>query len=195
MQKLVFFVGVAGTGKSTVAAKLAVETSVVYLDRDTLGGRFVEAMLKGQGLDPDDRDSDYYKKNLRDLEYDTTEDVCVENVKLGQDVFMISPFTQELKNKNWLEGLLQKAGKSRNEVKVKVVVVTLSDSEAQRKRILARGTSRDEWKLEHWDEYWQSLRFVPEINWELNESDVLQFDNSGELTTEKLAKVKAFIEQ
>ncbi|WP_438431835.1 AAA family ATPase [Gorillibacterium sp. sgz500922] len=193
MQKLVFFVGVAGTGKTTVAARLAAGAPVVFLDRDTVGGRFVEALLVAEGLDPDDRDSDFYKKNLRDLEYKTTEDVCVDNLKLGQNVFMISPFTQELRNREWIEELIAKAGKTRDEVDVKVVIVILSDSAEQKERILARKATRDEWKLEHWDEYWSNIRFIPEINWRLDDQSRYVYDNSGGLTEEKLAPLRAFL--
>ncbi|CAM4126610.1 hypothetical protein PAAL109150_11585 [Paenibacillus alkaliterrae] len=66
MQKLVFFVGVAGTGKTTVARKLSDRIPAAFLDRDTIGGRFVEAILELQGFDKRDRDSDFYKKHLRD---------------------------------------------------------------------------------------------------------------------------------
>ncbi len=39
MQKLVFFVGgVAGTGKTTVAEKIAETIPCAFLDRDTVGG-------------------------------------------------------------------------------------------------------------------------------------------------------------
>ncbi len=95
MQKLVFFVGVAGTGKTTVAEKISEKIPCAFLDRDTVGGRFVERFLEMNDLDPNDRDSDFYKKNLRDLEYDTTKDICIENLRVGQNVFMISPFTAE----------------------------------------------------------------------------------------------------
>lgn len=193
MQKLIFFVGVAGTGKTTVAKKLAARMPVVFLDRDTVGGRFVEALLMEEGLDKDDRDSEFYKKNLRHLEYSTTADVCIENLKLGQNVFMVSPFTQELKDPKWLEQLLASAGKTLADVDVKIVVVTLTDPEKQRKRIEARKATRDEWKLEHWEEYWKNLKFIPEIKWNIDPTSILIYENNDELTEEKIRGIADFL--
>lgn len=193
MQKLVYFVGVAGTGKTTVAAKAAAEIPNAFLDRDTVGGRFVEKFLEQQGLDTDDRDSQFYKDNLRDLEYDTTLDICIENLSVGQNVFMISPFTSELKNKQYLEDLLTSANKTQKEVDVKVIVVTLQDIEQQRNRIEQRGTERDTWKLDNWDQYETRVNFVPEINWNIPEDNILVFDNSGTLTQEKVTNLITFI--
>ncbi|AZS13567.1 AAA family ATPase [Paenibacillus lutimineralis] len=192
-QKLVFFVGVAGTGKTTVARKLAKRIQAAFLDRDTVGGRFVEKMLEMNGLDVNDRDSEFYKKHLRDLEYDTTKDICIENLAAGQNVFMISPFTAELKNKAWIEEVLAAAGLSKQEVDVKVIAVTLGDMETQRKRIEQRQTERDNWKLEHWDDFKQRVQFVPEVNWDIPASSVLVFDNSGDLTNEKVESVYQFV--
>lgn len=193
MQKLVFFVGVAGTGKTTVARKIADRIPAAFLDRDTVGGRFVEKILEMNGLDVNDRDSDFYKKHLRDLEYDTTKDICIENLAAGQNVFMISPFTAELKNKQWIEDVISAAGLTKNEVDVKVIVVTLSDMETQKQRIIDRQTERDTWKLEHWDDFKHRVQFVPEINWDIPKSSVLVFDNSGDLTPEKVNSVYEFV--
>nr|WP_285860938.1 MULTISPECIES: AAA family ATPase [Paenibacillus] len=190
---MVFFVGVAGTGKTTVARKLAKRIQAAFLDRDTVGGRFVEKMLEMNGLDVNDRDSEFYKKHLRDLEYDTTKDICIENLAAGQNVFMISPFTAELKNKAWIEEVLAAAGLSKQEVDVKVIAVTLGDMETQRKRIEQRQTERDNWKLEHWDDFKQRVQFVPEVNWDIPASSVLVFDNSGDLTNEKVESVYQFV--
>ncbi|PWW00775.1 AAA domain-containing protein [Paenibacillus cellulosilyticus] len=194
MQKLIFFVGVAGTGKTTVARKLSNRIPAAFLDRDTVGGRFVEHMLVQNGLDPNDRDSDFYKKNLRDLEYDTTKDICIENLAAGQNVFMISPFTAELKNKQWIEDVISAAGLSRSDVDVKVVVVTLSDMETQRTRIIDRQTVRDQWKLDNWDSFATRVQFVPEVNWDIPQSSITVFDNSGVLTDEKVETLFQFVE-
>lgn len=190
---MVFFVGVAGTGKTTVARGLAKRMQAAFLDRDTVGGRFVEKMLEMNGLDVNDRDSDFYKKHLRDLEYDTTKDICIENLAAGQNVFMISPFTAELKNKAWIEEVLSAAGLAKRDVDVKVIVVTLSDMDTQKQRIIDRQTERDTWKLEHWDDFKHRVQFVPEINWDIPASSTLVFDNSGELTEEKLDSVYRFV--
>lgn len=193
MQKLVFFVGVAGTGKTTVAEKVVERIPAAFLDRDTVGGRFVERFLEMNDLDPNDRDSDFYKKHLRDLEYDTTKDICIENLRVGQNVFMISPFTSELKNKEWIEEIIQASGKTKREVDVKVIVVTLQDIEQQRSRIEMRGTERDTWKLDNWNSYETRVNFVPEINWDIPSSSIDVFDNSGDLTVEKVNHLVQFI--
>ncbi|WP_018749902.1 AAA family ATPase [Paenibacillus sanguinis] len=194
MLKLVFFVGVAGTGKTTVARKLARRMSAAFLDRDTVGGRFAEKILEMNGLDTNDRDSDFYKQHLRDLEYEATRDICIENLSAGQNVFMISPFTAELKSREWLGKLLQDAGMSSQEVDVKVVVVTLEDMDTQKERIIERSTDRDSWKLSHWDDFKQRVQFVPEINWDIPKSSIYIFDNSGQLTEEKVDAVFEFVQ-
>jgi predicted kinase len=96
MRKLVFFVGGAGAGKTTLAKKLAARSGAVFLDMDTLQRPAAEALMTAAGFDPTDRDSTDYKRLCRDLGYRITMDAALENVSLGTDVYVVGPFTREI---------------------------------------------------------------------------------------------------
>lgn len=154
MPKIIFVSGVAGTGKSTVSSYIHKYIPAVYLDKDTVGGKFSEQFLKATGHDPSDRDSKYYKEHCRDLEYDVTMDVAMENAQHGLDSILIGPFTKEIETKDWLDKKLAEFELSRDEVTVKIIFVTLTDTQLQKERIIKRGAmDRDKWKLENWDGY------------------------------------------
>jgi predicted kinase len=192
--KMIFIVGVAGTGKSTVARALTKQFPSVYLDRDTVAGRYTDMFLAHNGLDPDDRDSAFFLTHCRDVEYDITMDVALENVELGKNIILISPFTKELKDATWIDRNLARIGYSLDDVEVKVIVVYLSDMDVQRDRIIKRATLRDTWKLEHWEEYAKRIK-DPEINWQIPATSILKFDNLGHLTEEKVKQLVEFVEK
>lgn len=106
---------------------------------------------------------------------------------------MISPFTAELKNKQWIEEVIAAAGLTKRDVDVKVVVVTLQDMELQKDRIIGRKTERDQWKLDNWGDFKKRIAFVPQINWDIPASSILIFDNSGELTEQKSEQLYQFV--
>lgn len=194
MNKLIFVAGVAGTGKSTVARAITKKMPSVYLDRDTVAGRYTDVFLAHNGLDPDDRDSAFFLTHCRDVEYDITMDVALENLALGKDVILISPFTKELKDETWIDRTLARIGLTLNDVVVKVIVVYLSDMLVQKERIIGRATARDTWKLENWDEYSKRLQ-DPVINWKIPTHSILKFDNLGELTAKKVEDLIEFVEK
>ena len=53
-------IGTAGSGKSTIAQRLAREHDAAYLDKDAMSARFVEAALAAAGYDPGDRESNAF---------------------------------------------------------------------------------------------------------------------------------------
>ena len=189
MPKLIFFIGHAGCGKTTISKEIAKNLKeAVYLDRDTIGSLFVDKMLMMKGLSPDDRDSDIYHKEFRDLEYNAMLKVAVENLQLGKDVIMVSPFTKEVSNPNWLREFLvtyQLEG-----IKVNVISVYLSDIEIQRKRIISRNATRDKWKLENWNIYKEKLNKI-EVKWD--NVNTLYFDNSQELKQKHIDEILMFL--
>ncbi|GGG79426.1 AAA family ATPase [Paenibacillus radicis (ex Gao et al. 2016)] len=192
-RKLVFFVGGAGAGKTTLAKALAGKRGMAFFDMDTLLQPAAKAIMTAAGLDPYDRDSAEYKKLCRDLGYRITMDAALENVALGTDTVVIGPFTKELNDPQWIEQELARIGGSLQDVDVKAVIVYLPDQESYRGRISQRGLKLDEWKLEHWSEFSRSLE-RRELAWNLPENAVLQFDNSEPFGESTLARLEDFID-
>jgi adenylate kinase family enzyme len=140
MRKIVFFLGPAGAGKTTLAKALAKRRRAALFDMDTLSRPASEAIMTLAGLNPEDRDSLIYKKHCRDLGYRITMDAALENVELGNDAFVIGPFTRETEDPDWLEAELSRIGASLRDVDVKVAFVHLTDTMGYYERIRQRGS-------------------------------------------------------
>ncbi len=192
MRKLVFFVGGAGSGKTTIAKGITIKEHPVFLDMDTASRPASEKIMSLMGHDPDDRDSAAYKLLCRDLGYRLTMDVALENLELGLDVFAVGPFTSEIRNPNWIHEELAKIGATVHDVEVKVVYVYLEDMTQYKKRIEERGHKADEWKLANWDEFVQRMQRT-EVQWNLPANSVLYFDNSQGTLEENIISVEHFI--
>ncbi|MFF2484691.1 AAA family ATPase [Paenibacillus sp. NPDC058071] len=192
MRKLVFFVGGAGAGKTTIAKRLAAKRGMAVFDMDTMLRPAAKTIMTVAGLDPDDRDSAEYKVLCRDLGYRITMDAALENVTVGTDAIVIGPFTKEIADPDWIDRELAAAAMSREDVEVKVVLVHLTDESLYRQRIEIRGLKLDEWKLAHWDEFSRSL-VRRELAWPVSSTDVLHFDNSTPMNEERFAAIERFV--
>ncbi|WP_251038610.1 AAA family ATPase [Paenibacillus albidus] len=192
MNKLVFFLGPAGAGKTTLAKAVANRRKAVVLDMDILLRPAAEAIMTLHGLDPSDRDSAEYKKLCRDLGYRITMDAALDNIGLNADVFVVGPFTKEAADPDWIGSELLRIGRSLQEVEVKVVWVELADEELYRTRINSRHSPLDEWKIKHWAEFRSSLR-RRKLQWSLPESGVALIDNSNPDIEATVHKIEQFI--
>ncbi|GGF62195.1 hypothetical protein GCM10010912_04160 [Paenibacillus albidus] len=192
MNKLVFFLGPAGAGKTTLAKAVASRRKAVVLDMDILLRPAAEAIMILHGLDPSDRDSAEYKKLCRDLGYRITMDAALDNIGLNADVFVVGPFTKEAADPDWIGSELLRIGRSLQEVEVKVVWVELADEELYRTRINSRHSPLDDWKIKHWAEFRNSLR-RRKLQWPLPETGVALIDNSDPDIEATVHKIEQFI--
>ena len=140
--------GSPGAGKSTYARKLASTRQAVLLDIDTVTERLVRLTLREAGHDPDDRDSEYFKRTYREPVYETLFDIARENLPF-QDVVLVGPFTRELRDPGWPSKLSKRLG---GPVEVHYVHCP---PEMRRHRLAERGDARDQAKLRDWEGYVQ----------------------------------------
>ena len=146
-------IGTAGSGKSTVAQRLAHEHGAAYLDKDTLGARFVGAALSAAGHAPGDRESNsFYLEHLLPLEYDSLLDVAGANLRLGNSVVVDAPFTPYLADPRYIVDTAERLNWPSG-VPIEVVCVRVAPAVLQ-ERLRSRALDRDRWKLDNWDEYW-----------------------------------------
>ncbi|KGE17007.1 AAA family ATPase [Paenibacillus wynnii] len=178
MNKLVFFLGPAGAGKTTLAKAVASRRKAAFFDMDILLRPAADVIMTMHGLDITDRDSVEYKKLCRDLGYRITMDAALDNIGLNTDVFVVGPFTKEASNTGWIESELSRIGRSLLDVEVKVVLVELANEELYHHRIQGRHSALDDWKMQHWGQFRASLG-SRNVHWPIPASNVAYIDNSN----------------
>ncbi|WP_427182114.1 AAA family ATPase [Paenibacillus sp. TC-CSREp1] len=177
--KLIFFLGGAGSGKTTLAKALSRKYKAAFLDMDILLRPAAEAIMTLQGLDPSDRDSPEYKQLCRDLGYRITMDAALDNVQLGVDTLVIGPFTKEIENPDWIGQELARIGRSLDDTDVRVAYIYLRDESLYHQRIAGRQSPLDAWKLANWEAFRASLA-RKNVAWPLPAEAVAYIDNSSD---------------
>ena len=145
-------IGTAGSGKSTIAQRIAREHAAAYLDKDAMSSRFVEAALLAAGHNAGDRESNaFYRERILPLEYDSLLDVAGVNLRIGRPVVIDAPFGPYLPDPDFIATAAARFDWP--PVEVEVIQVRVSPETLQH-RLRERGLERDRWKLDHWEEYW-----------------------------------------
>lgn len=176
---IIFLIGPAASGKSSVGKLLANEYRMTYLDKDIVCNNFTGNMLEEHGFDRGARDGcDYYKDTIMPIEYKTILDIAHTNVQIGNSVILDAPFGAYFNNSNYINELRESYGW--NEDIHTIVLRVHVQPEVLKVRMLERNNERDQWKFEHWDEYIASI-MATTCEW--CGIPKLEYDNSHPLPT------------
>jgi predicted kinase len=170
---VIFLIGAAGSGKSTIGKLIASEYHYCYLDKDIVCNKFTGLLLESKGFSPHDRDGNaFYNSVVMDLEYQTLLDIANDNLQLGRSVVLDAPFLGYFSNRNYIQELREKYDWNRVNPMVLQVMV---DFEVLKERIRARALERDAWKLANWDTY---VRSIEEKQCLWDDIEIKRIDNS-----------------
>ncbi len=173
-------------GKTYVSKAIAKKLDhVVYLDKDTL--IVLSKQIFVVANQEYNRSSDFFEEHIRDYEYYAVLDLAFEALEYEDNVLINAPFTREVRNPQYIADLRAKLAK----IGARLVLVWVDTSpETCHERMIKRNSSRDTWKLEHWDEYISRCNFtMPE-----NVGDVFVFkNNNGQEFDESLDRIADFL--
>ena len=154
-KKLILVVSPPACGKTYVSKKLAGALKHdVYLDNDTLSP--LSKKIFEAANEEYNRSSDFFNREIRDVEYEVILDLAFEALEYDDIVLVNAPFTKEIRDLNYVKQLS-------NSLKEKGAELTFvwvdATPETCHQRMIERNSTRDTWKLTHWDEYIKGVDF------------------------------------
>ncbi len=148
-KRMILVTSPPASGKTFVSQQLAKKLPhIVYLDKDALiplSNRIFH--VAGQ---ENNRSSDFFEEHIRNFEYEAILDIGFEALEYEDLVLINAPFTREVRDNEYIKNLRTKLSKRGAEL---VVIWVVTDIEVSRKRMIARNSPRDTWKLANWDKY------------------------------------------
>ena len=146
-------VGMAASGKSTLARMLSSRLGLPLVDKDTVALPIMQHLASSGRFDPGDMDSPGAQE-LSPMFYEVSVALAAEQVNLGMSVVLTAPFNGR-SVPGWSDSLAEAFGAG------PVVLWIRTDPAAARGRIAARGLARDRFTLDNWDRFVSRTQFGP----------------------------------
>ena len=193
VKRLILVTSPPACGKTRLSRRLSTALRhVVYLDKDSLIP-LSKQIFKVAG-EPYNRSSAFFQKEIRDYEYEVIVDIGLEALKYDDTVLINAPFTREIRDAQYIDGLKARLA----EVGATLTVVWIvTDPEVCHQRMLKRNSDRDTWKLANWEEYIQTVDFSVPKTLELSDSGdglILYHNSTDEMADASFARLLSILE-
>lgn len=188
-KRMILVTSPPASGKTFVSQQLAKKLPhIVYLDKDALLP--LSARIFHVAGEENNRSSDFFEENIRNYEYEAILNIGFEALAYEDLVLINAPFTREVRDNEYIKNLKEKLANQGAEL---VLIWVVTDIEVTRKRMIARNSPRDTWKLANWDEYVASRNYsTPDLP-ALSDCLVKFYNSTTEEFNESMERITKFL--
>lgn len=154
---MIFIGGEAGVGKSTLAKYLQEKTiGISVFDKDETTSVFASYLLKTNGYPTYDRESSFYIENVKPLEYEQLDNLCIHTIG-ASSLIVTAPYFDSFLDDDWIERMRFEAEFNDSELYMFYMV---KNSEDILQGLKNRNESRDIWKISNYSKYRKDIDII-----------------------------------